>query len=175
MSKTKGRMDVISKTFLDLVHTHQGIIYKICRVYAHTPDDQDDLFQEVLLNAWKSYPRFEGASKFSTWLYRVALNTALMYKRKQQRWIVAERVEDGVLENMAPEKSEDTEPLRRLESAITQLEPVEKALIVLYLEEVSYADMAVIMGLTESNVGVKINRIKKQLKQIMEAGNHGKR
>lgn len=135
--------------------------------------DREDLFQEILVNAWKAYPRFEGRSKFSTWLYRIALNTALMQLRKDIRHRKNEHVNvQDMPEEPAQEEWEDKE-YRFLYSAIDRLDDVEKAVILLYLEELSYTEIAYILGFTENHVGVKINRIKKKLKDILEYQDHG--
>lgn len=137
-------------------------------MYCNDHTDSEDLFQEILLQLWKSYPSFKGDSKVSTWIYRVALNTAItrLQKRKRQvdNWPLSFK------ENNIPVSGNDRIDLEfseELQKAIDSLNKFEKALMMLYLDEKSYSEIAEIMGLTESNVGVKINRIKNKLKTIL--------
>ncbi len=159
-------MVTISDVFVNLINEHQGILHKICRVYATTEDDRRDLFQEILLNAWKSFPKYEFRAKFSTWLYRVALNTALMGKRK---WTPPSVDTEAVWEQVAQPESADGEEIQMLYRAIETLNSTDKALILLYLDELSYRDISDVMGLTDNHVGVRINRIKKRLAKVMES------
>ncbi len=157
----------ISDVFINLVNDHQGIIHKICRIYARTEDDRRDLFQEILLNAWKSFGSFEFRSKFSTWLYRVALNTALMGLR--QRQTKPGMIDIHELADRLPAQPEsDHEPVALLYQAIQSLAETDKAIILLFLEDLTYREMSEITGLSESHVGVKINRIKKKLAEKLE-------
>lgn len=156
--------------FLQLLSLNQGIIHKICNVYGNSKEDRDDLFQEITFQAWKGYPYFKGKSKFSTWLYRIALNTALTSFRKKRPMV-----------NYLPElpdfitDEETTEARTRqalLLDAVKQLNETDKALITLYLEELSYREIAEILGISETNVGVKINRIKAKLQNLFKNGNN---
>lgn len=155
----------ISDRFVRLIDEHQGIIHKICRVYADREDDRKDLFQEILLNAWKSFPSYEYRAKFSTWLYRVALNTALMGLRRRRPETVD--VHD-LAEHLSAPAEPDREDIRILYRTIESLPTADRAIILLYLEDLSYQDISDITGLSENHVGVKINRIKKKLAESME-------
>ncbi|ELR69250.1 RNA polymerase ECF-type sigma factor [Fulvivirga imtechensis AK7] len=153
------------KEFLDLIAKHQKIIHKVCHLYTDNQDDHEDLFQEILLQLWQGYPRFKGDAKVTTWMYRVSLYTAISsikkkHKRKEEAIYIQEQ-----------EQIEKTDPyeFENLRAAIDTLSETDKALVMLYLEEKSYKETADIMGMTESNVGVKLNRIKKKLKEILIA------
>jgi RNA polymerase sigma factor (sigma-70 family) len=156
---------VTPKEFSEQIHSHLGILHKICRTYKRDPDDRDDLFQEIVYNAWKSYPRFEGRSKFSTWLYRVALNTALYQNRKDR--FFGKTVDLEVIQHhVAAETKDDNTDLLWL--AINKLDELEKSIVVLYLEELPYKEISEITGLTENNIAVKLTRIKSKMKKILE-------
>ncbi|MBL6449518.1 RNA polymerase sigma factor [Fulvivirga sp. 29W222] len=151
------------KEFLDQIDLHQNIVHKVCRMYTNNKDDHDDLFQEILLQLWQAYPRFKGNSKLTTWMYRVALYTAISRNKKKQR-LVSESID-----SKAYEYYENHDPYRyeNLRMAISTLSETDKALVMLYLEEKPYKEIADIMGLTETNVGVRLNRVKKKLKEIL--------
>ncbi|WP_276089182.1 sigma-70 family RNA polymerase sigma factor [Pedobacter sp. JY14-1] len=156
--------DVNEKDFLSEISRHQGIIRKICRVYRRTSEDQQDCFQETLLQLWKSFPSFRGDSKISTWIYRIALNVALTGFRKREPEITySDMLPDS------PEFVQAEETTRRQEWliwAIRQLTEADRALLILYLDELSYREIADITGLSEGNIGVKLNRIKRRLTEL---------
>ncbi|MEI9917373.1 MAG: RNA polymerase sigma factor [Bacteroidota bacterium] len=156
--------DALAKQFSEQVYNHIGILHKICRTYKKDPDDRDDLFQEIVFNAWKSYPKFEGRSKFSTWLYRVALNTALYQNRKDR--FFGKKIDIEVLHNISVDSKEDNTDL--LWMAINKLDELEKSIVVLYLEELPYKEISEITGLSENNIAVKLNRIKSKMKKILQ-------
>lgn len=153
--------------FLQLVRTHEARIRKICRVYASEPDAERDLYQDILVELWRSLDSFNGDAKRSTWLYRVALNTALNHARStdvRTRRTVTTDVSNGKSPRARPDaKLEEQDQLDVLYRAIDRLDPIDKALVTLYLDERSYADIATVLGLTENHVGVKLHRIKKKL------------
>jgi RNA polymerase sigma-70 factor (ECF subfamily) len=149
--------------FIGLLKEHQKIIYKVCNLYMQSHADRDDLFQEITLQAWKAYGNFRGDSKFSTWLYRVALNTAITFYRKEKKNIVF-NVET------VPELSENyidpiEEKMKAMYKAIGELSKIDKAIVMLYLEDYSYAEISDVVGITANNVAVKMNRIKIKLKE----------
>ncbi|AFM04250.1 RNA polymerase sigma factor, sigma-70 family [Bernardetia litoralis DSM 6794] len=159
----------MEKDFVAFIQKHQGIIHKVCRMYCDSEDDRQDLFQEVLFQLWKSYPKFRGDSKISTWMYRIALNTAIARLRKVKRKPSEFSLSDSTLQFPdTPSDTEKEEQLKNLQLAIQKLSKVEKGIIMLYLEEKSYDEIAEIIGITKTNVGVKINRIKKKLKETLE-------
>ena len=134
-------------------------------MYVQRPDDRDDLFQEITLQAWKSYPRFKGNARFSTWLYRVALNTAITYYRKQKRNPITHSDITGYEIPEAPIDPTDAQ-FQLMYKAIGELSEVDKALVLLYLEDYPYDDIAQMMGITPNHVAVKMNRIKSKLQSI---------
>lgn len=151
--------------FIQLIEEHQRIIHKVCRMYVQRPDDREDLFQEITLQAWKSYPRFKGNARFSTWLYRVALNTAITYYRKQKRNpITHSDITDYEIQEAPTDPTEAQFQL--MYKAIGELSEVDKALVLLYLEDYPYDDIAQMMGITANHVAVKMNRIKSKLQSI---------
>ncbi len=152
----------LEKQFLEQIAICRGILFKICRSYCPDREAQDDLYQDIVLNAWNAFPRFGHRSKFSTWLYRVALNTALSDFRKNRR-------NDGTtdldgLENM-PAIEPDEENITLLYRAIEELNPAEKSLAILYLDDLSYREISEITGLSESNVGVRLFRVKEKIRK----------
>ena len=154
--------------FLQLLSQNQGIIGKVCSIYCNHREDYEDLFQEITYHAWKGFPSFRGDSKFSTWLYRISLNTAISSFRKRRPKIdFVPEIPDSLTENSLSENDER----QHLIIAIKQLKEGERAIIALYLEEMSYQEIAEVIGISENNVGVKINRIKTKLHQILSHGN----
>lgn len=155
----------MEKEFLKAIGDHQGIIYKICRIYRDSREDQEDLFQEIVYQLWKSFPSFKRESRLSSWMYRVGLNTAMaIYRKSALPTEYYEEIPESLVssgEVAIPEREE------RLFSAIRLLSDSEKAVISLYLEEFSYQEIGEITGLSENNVGVRLNRIKHKLKKII--------
>jgi RNA polymerase sigma-70 factor (ECF subfamily) len=151
----------IEKEFIGRIRKHQGILHKICFIYSKNESDKEDLYQEMALQLWKSYPSFKGDSQFSTWMYRVALNTAITYTRKAS-FFVSDRKDYP--DTFDPEVSMDySEDIRILYRAISQLNKVDKAIILLWLEERPYSEIAEIIGVSVKNVSVKLVRIKEKL------------
>ncbi len=146
---------------------HQALIHKICRMYRDTLEDQEDLFQEIIYQLWKSYPKFEGKSKITTWMYRIGLNTAIATFRKPKVNLL---YSDSIPESkQLPEINSEHWREDLLFAAIRKLDEDERAFIALYLEELSYAEIAEVIGISENNVGVRLNRIKKKLKEILNS------
>ena len=168
LSKLQSENKVLSIDFEELIREFHPMMYKICRVYA-SDEDFDDLYQEVLISLWKSYSTFKGDSKLSTWVYRVVLNTALTYHRNEKRakskfgWFV-DKIPDAIEEIPVPPKNQ----VEKLYQAIGQLPKLDRSVVLLYLEEKTYDEISEIMGITPTNVGVKINRIKKRLLKILK-------
>ncbi len=159
----------MEKEFLQIIQKNQGIIHKVCNIYCDTDDDRNDLFQEIVAQLWKSYPSFRNESKISTWMYRVALNTAITTFKKSKR-----RPDQSSLtyENFQIEEekydNETEENIKILHKAIQQLTGIEKSIILLFLENKKYEEIAEITGITQNYVRVKMNRIKKKLKKLMD-------
>jgi len=154
--------------FVELLETHQNIVHKICRLYTHDESSHKDLFQEITVQLWKAFPKFRGDAKFSTWMYRVALNTAITLYRKRKRSITTSDI-DQVNFKIASEVYDDTveENLKLMYSAIKELNDIDKALVFLYLEDKNYKEISETLGITEVNARVKMNRVKTKLKRIL--------
>lgn len=156
----------IQQTFLDLLNQHMGIARRISQAYQPDADDRADLLQEMIFQLWRSYPSFREQSQFSTWMYRVCLNTALAYQRTAQKKKIEplmahhEQVPD-------PPSDERQDQINRLFDAIATLSPLNKAIVLLYLDELSYEEIATITGLSKNNVSVRLVRIKKELESHM--------
>lgn len=160
----------MEKRFLEIVQANQGIIHKVCNIYCDNEDDKNDLMQEILAQLWKSFQSFRNESKFSTWMYRVALNTAITSFKKNKRQPDRTPLDDRNIQIIDENYSAETEEnLKMLRKAISKLTGVEKSIILLYLEDKSYEEIAEITGITQNYVRVKMNRIKKQLKKIMSS------
>jgi RNA polymerase sigma-70 factor (ECF subfamily) len=152
------------KEFITLLNQHQKIVYKVCNLYMDLHADREDLFQEITLQAWKAYGNFRGDAKFSTWLYRVALNTAITYFRKEKRQPAIYATESlPERQQEAPDPVE--EQVKAMYVAIGTLSKIDKAIVMLYLEDYDYKEIGEMMGITANNVAVKMNRIKTRLKE----------
>ena len=160
--------------FVRLINEHQAILHKICNIYGHSGEDKKDLFQEMVIQLWKAWPKFRGEAKFSTWMYRIALNTAISSLRKQERspkLSYPENAPEGLIaENFNPEQEEQ---LKHLYKAIAELPEIERALVMLYLEDKSYEEMEEILGINQNNLRVKMNRIKEKLRKRTKEVEYG--
>jgi len=158
----------LEHSFVELLEEHQNIVHKICRLYTNNQDSHNDLFQEITIQLWKAFPKFRGDSKFSTWMYRVSLNTAITLYRKSKRNINTQDYDD-VQYKIASEVYDDTEEqqLKLLYNAVHQLNDIEKALVFLYLEDKDYHEISETLGISEVNARVKMNRVKTKLKTIL--------
>ncbi|GAB3823961.1 RNA polymerase sigma factor [Pontibacter rugosus] len=148
------------------IRQNAGIINKICRAYTDTEEDYEDYFQEVCLQLWRSHSFFEDKSAVSTWVYRVALNVCLTYFKQEKK-----RPKTAALQELSMAATEtdtaEVEQLQALYTAIKQLKEIDRAIIILYLEDKSYKEIADILGIKVNHVGVKVNRIKNTLKQLI--------
>ena len=162
----------MKEEFVGLINQHKGILQKICNIYFYQNPYKEDYYQEILIRLWKAYPSFRNQSAFSTWLYRVALNSAIDLIRKQS--LQPRHAELSKFEYNIPERESNTESdqKEKLYQAINHLSDIEKAIILLHLEEHSYQEIGEIIGISEGNAGVRINRIKNQLTKILENGKH---
>lgn len=163
-------METLSeKEFLQLYQDNQGIIYKICHLYGKTEVDKQDLFQEISIQLYKAYPTFKGTAKFSTWMYRVALNTAITFfrrgKKRQQEVELKPEITSGLVYSEFDDTTERR--LAQMYKAIEQLSSIEKALVFLYLEDKPYTEISETLGISSVNARVKMNRVKAKLKEIM--------
>ncbi|MDC1105368.1 RNA polymerase sigma factor [Prolixibacteraceae bacterium] len=158
----------MKQEFLDNISEHQKIIHKVCSVYCADKECREDLFQEILVQLWRAYPSFKGEAKFSTWMYRVAFNTAITYFKKEKRNVSTQSIESEMFYISDEGKDEEFEErIEFLHRAISTLSSIEKSIILLFLEEKKYDEISEIMGITQNNVRVKISRIKDKLKKIM--------
>lgn len=155
------------KSFINLINEHQGLIHKVCILYETDKDIRNDLFQEIVLQLWKSFHTFRGDSKITTWMYRIALNTAISGLRKQKRGLHTEELEERHF-NISDQYSDDHEEnLLKLQRCIRQLSEIERAMIMMALDEVPYEDIAETIGITQNNVRVRMNRIREKLRKLM--------
>ena len=160
----------MKEDFLRNITQNQGIIHKVTRIYCDHEDDRKDLFQEILIQLWKSYDKFREQSKFSTWMYRVAINTAITNFKKDAK--TRKRTEIGkdlYLLADEPYDSEREEHLNLLHDAINQLTGIEKSITLLYLEDKPYEEISEITGISQNYVRVKMNRIKKKLESFVKS------
>jgi RNA polymerase sigma-70 factor, ECF subfamily len=152
--------------FTELIDQHRGIIFKVIRLYVNHEEDERDLFQEILFQAWRSYPNFKGQSKFSTWLYRVGLNTVLTFKRRPKLVVPHEDLsvlKVSIDERIQPEETE------ALYIAIRDLNELDRMIVTLHLDGYENEEISEISGLTKNNVAVKLHRIKETLTKKMKA------
>jgi RNA polymerase sigma-70 factor (ECF subfamily) len=153
---------------------HKILVFKIAKAYAASPQDQDDLFQEILLQLWSSIPAFEGRSRETTWIYRVALNTALVWKRtesgKRKRYHrqLADFGDVPDVQHVPDRPAAHRRIVDRLYAAVRELPKIEGSIVLMYLDGLEYRQMAEILGLSTSNVGVKLHRAKKQLANMLK-------
>ena len=157
---TEGEQQRIFKSWL---HAHKGLLFKIVRAYATTTEDQDDLFQDVALQVWRSVPNFRGESAVTTWLYRIALNTSLRWKSREDKATSKLRELDATTLVFQPEQNPNDDRVAWLYREINQLNEIDRSLCLMLLDDFSYKEMADIVGISESNVAVKIHRLKKHL------------
>ncbi|HEY8935731.1 MAG TPA: sigma-70 family RNA polymerase sigma factor [Cyclobacteriaceae bacterium] len=156
------------KKFINLINEHQGLIHKICNMYEHDQEVRNDLFQEIVLQLWKSFPSFRGEAKITTWMYRIALNTAISGFRKQSKKVKTEDIDErhfNISDHSGRDDREDE--FQRLQWAIRQLTEIERAMIMMALEEIPYDEIAETIGITQNNVRVRMNRIREKIKKLM--------
>jgi len=158
----------LEKQFVTQLEANQNIVHKICRLYTHDRESHNDLFQEITIQLFKAYPKFRGDAKFSTWMYRVALNTAITLYRKKKRSIRTTDY-DNVMFKIASTEYDNTveEQLKLMYAAIRQLNDIDKALVFLYLEDKPYSEISETLGISEVNARVKMNRVKGKLKNLL--------
>jgi RNA polymerase sigma-70 factor (ECF subfamily) len=158
----------LEASFVEELENNQNIVHKVCTLYTNDQDAHKDLFQEITIQLWQAYPKFRGDSKFSTWMYRVALNTAITLYRKSKRNLTTLDYDSVIFKIKADEYDEEEEQqLKLMYNAVKQLGDIEKALVFLYLEDKNYSEIAETLGITEVNVRVKMNRIKNKLRTIL--------
>jgi RNA polymerase sigma factor (sigma-70 family) len=162
-------LDSSEEIFVQHLHEHQKLVYKVCHAYASDPEDIRDLFQEIVLQAWSGFKRYRGESSISTWLYRVALNTAIVHKRKQAKHQSVTSTDVFNIDIADKLPAAYAEEYKLLQQMIHALPPLDKALILLYMDDKPHTEIADILGISVSNVGTKLGRIKDKLKQQAKA------
>ena len=158
------KMNDQEKRFAQLVNEHKSTIYSVCYMFSQDEDEVNDLFQETLINIWEGIDSFREKSKISTWIYRVALNTCLMQERKKKKEV--QKVPLSMDVNFFEDEDANIAQVRQLHQRIGKLDLVDRAIVMLWLEDMSYDEIGAIMGITAQNVGVKLFRIKEQLKKM---------
>ena len=161
------------ETFVSLINEHKALIYKVCNTYCDQPAERQDLFQEILIQLWKSYPQFRGDARFSTWLYRIALNTAISGLRKKRVNITPLETAPVAVMEIPAEHPGMKEQMDALNKAINRLSTVEKAIVMMYLDEKSYEEMEAVFGISQNTLRVKMNRIKEKLRKLTQAHSYG--
>lgn len=149
--------------FLDMIRQNEGIIYKVASFYADVDHPISDLYQEVVLNLWKSFASFRGDNKYSTWIYRIALNTCVSFYRRSKRNVTYVDISMDI-----PDTVDNSEDIQELYKLINRLGKIERALVLLYLDDKSYKEIAEITGLSVTNVATKLSRIKEKLRQMSD-------
>ena len=158
----------LENKFLSDFEANQNIAHKICRIYTTNQDAHNDLFQEITIQLWKNYSKFRGEAKFSTWMYRVALNTAISLYRKSTRRVKTQDISEYSFKIKAEDYDETEElQLKALYNAIRKLNDIDKALVFLFLEDKPYKEIAITLGISEVNARVKMNRAKDKLKKVL--------
>lgn len=157
-------MDYVEQEFVTLIQEYERVIYKVCYLYTTPHATINDLYQEVVINLWKAYPKFRNECKISTWIYRIALNTCISFIRKEKN--IPEIVTLSQIADRIEETDETQVMLKRLYSMINRLGQLEKSIVLLYLEDKSYEEIAEITGLTLTNVATKLSRIKDKLRKM---------
>lgn len=155
-------MKTTEKDFSRIVKQHKSTIYTVCYMFSKDADEVNDLFQEVLINLWKGFTSFQGQSDLSTWIWRVSLNTCISCERKKKLDTVPLSMEINLFED----QDEDSQQIQLLHKRIHQLKPFDRAIVLLWLENLSYEEIGAIVGITAKNVGVRLYRIKEELKKM---------
>ncbi|NOX84760.1 MAG: sigma-70 family RNA polymerase sigma factor [Chlorobi bacterium] len=168
-------MKNLKEEFLEMLSGYQGILHKVSLIYFKNKEDREDNFQEIVYQLWKSYPKLKKKESIGSWIYAVSINTSISRLKKNGGVEYREKLPEQKHETDFTEKLLMNEQLRMLIHAIHKLSPVDKSIMLLYLEEKSYEEISQITGLTVSNVGVRINRAKKSLKQNLNHQNHDNR
>jgi RNA polymerase sigma factor (sigma-70 family) len=162
MKRDPGR----EESFLSLLNEHQALIHRIARAYADSGADRQDLFQDIVCQLWRAYPAFRRESGVVTWMYRVALNTAITNLRRRSRTPVQLPIE-AAGEPAAPAEESDDASLAALHRAIRDLGDIDRALVMCYLDDLSYSRIAEILGMSESNVGARLTRVRAKLQALL--------
>ena len=156
-------MKTLETAFAQMIKEHKHTIYTVCFMFSKDSDEVNDLFQEVLINLWQGFASFEGKSKIDTWIWRVSFNTCISQERKKKR-TSAIPLTMGI--DLFNDKDDDTKQVKMLYDRIHRLKPIDRAIVLLWLEGMPYDEIAAIVGITTKNVSVRLYRIKEELKQM---------
>ena len=156
-------MELSEQEFARMVKTHKNTIYTVCYMFSKDEDEVADLFQEVMIRVWRGLPSFNGTSDIKTWIYRIALNTCISVDRKKKRRSEAQFTIDI---NLFADQDKETEQIGILHKRISRLLPLDRAIVLLWLENISYDEIGAIIGISAKNVGVRLVRIREQLKSM---------
>lgn len=167
-------MGASKEEFLEIISRYQGILHKVSLVYFRNPADREDIFQEILFQLWKSYPTLQNKQSIGSWIYAVSINTSLSRLKKESRIEYRDSLPEQADSSNTIEEISMNEKTRWLIRAMASLNDIDKSIMLLYLEEKSYDEIADILGISKSNVGVRINRAKETLRQHFNQWNHGK-
>ncbi len=160
--------------FLELVSNYQGILHKVNYIYFRNKSDREDNFQEIIYQLWKSFPLLKNRNSIGSWIYAVSINTSITRLKKSKRIEYLDTLPESTDSNEPIEELSLNEDIRLLLNAIYKLNEIDKSIMLLYLEEKSYEEISEILGISKSNVGVRINRVKEVLKQNLNYLKHGK-
>jgi RNA polymerase sigma-70 factor (ECF subfamily) len=163
----------LKEEFLDILSRYQGIVHKVNLIYFRNSSDREDNFQDIIYQLWKSFPTLRNRNSIGSWIYAVAINTSISRLRKKHGIEYREDLPDSPDSSDIDEKTARDENSKLLLQAIYRLNEIDKSIMLLYLDELSYDDIAGITGISKSNVGVRINRAKELLKQNLKYLNHG--
>lgn len=156
-------METLDTTFAQMIREHKSTIYTVCFMFSKDSDEVSDLFQEVLINLWKGYASFQNRSSVDTWIWKVSFNTCISYERKKQKRDTLPLTMDI---NLFEDKDEDSRQIRQLYDRIHRLKPFDRAIVLLWLENMSYEEIGAIVGISTKNVSVRLYRIKEELKKM---------
>ena len=157
-------MNPIEQEFTKVVREHKGTIYTVCYMFSKDEDEVADLFQEILINIWKGFENFRGDSSMRTWIWRISFNTCVSYEKRKSRR--GSTIPLSLSINLFDDSDEDTRQIKMLQKRIRQLGPFDRAIVLLWLEDLSYAEIGEIVGISEKNVSVRLVRIREQLKKM---------
>ncbi|MBQ8646199.1 MAG: sigma-70 family RNA polymerase sigma factor [Bacteroidales bacterium] len=157
-------MNPIEQEFTKVVREHKGTIYTVCYMFSKDEDEVADLFQEILINIWKGFENFRGDSSMRTWIWRISFNTCVSYEKRKSRR--GSTIPLSLSINLFDDSDEDTRQIKMLQKRIRQLGPFDRAIVLLWLDDLSYAEIGEIVGISEKNVSVRLVRIREQLKKM---------
>jgi RNA polymerase sigma-70 factor (ECF subfamily) len=164
MGKIEIKMESLEQDFAQIVREHKGTIYTVCYMFSKDEEEVADLFQDILINLWNGFQKFRGDCSLNTWVYRVSLNTCISSDRKKRR--KGETVPLDMNINLFDDTGEDIKQIRMLQERISRLGPFDRAIVLLWLENMSYDEIGAIVGISAKNVSVRLFRIKEQLKKM---------